>query len=149
MVDALTIIPDERHRQRFHEFAHRYQINKVNVFASAATEAAYKEGGEWLDALLVYLQENVAFIRKYLQQSDINVALIEPEGTFLAWLDFRGLGLDAKALERFLAQEAQIALAQGYWFGREGAGFARMTIGCPRETIRKALDNLIQAANKL
>nr|WP_290668489.1 MalY/PatB family protein [Ardenticatena sp.] len=149
MVDALTIIPDERHRQRFHAFAHRYQINKVNVFASVATEAAYKEGGEWLDALLVYLQENVAFIRKYLQQSDIDVGLIEPEGTFLAWLDFRGLGLDAKALEKFLAHEAQIALAQGYWFGREGAGFARMTIGCPRETIRKALDNLIQAASKL
>ncbi|NOY98491.1 MAG: pyridoxal phosphate-dependent aminotransferase, partial [Chloroflexi bacterium] len=118
MVDALTIIPSETHRQQFHEFAHRYQINKVNVFASAATEAAYREGGEWLDALLVYIQENVNFIREHLRQNDIGVSLIEPEGTFLAWLDFRELGLDAKMLDEFLARDAQIALAPGYWFGR-------------------------------
>ncbi len=61
------------------------------------------------------------------------------------WLDFRELGLDAKALERFLAQEAQIAIAPGYWFGREGAGFARMTIACPRDTVQRALDNLAAA----
>ena len=149
MVDAITIIPGEQHRRQFHEFAHRYQISKVNVFASAATEAAYREGGEWLDALLTYIRGNVDFIREYLRQNDLGVSLIEPEGTFLAWLDFRGLGLDAKALERFLAQDAQIALAPGYWFGREGAGFARMTIGCPRETVRRTLDNLTTAVEKL
>lgn len=148
LVDALIIIPDEKQRKEFHEFAHRYQINKVNVFASVAMEAAYKEGGEWLDALLAYLQGNVGFIREYLQ-NDIGVSLIDPEGTFLAWLDFRRLGLDAKTLERFLAQEAQIALAPGYWFGREGAGFARMTIGCPRDTIQRALDNLSAAVKRL
>ena len=149
MVDALTIIPGEMHRQRFQEFAHRYQINKVNVFASAATEAAYREGGKWLDALLVYIQENVDFIREHLWQNDVGVSLIEPEGTFLAWLDFGGLGLDAKALEKFLAQDAQIALAPGYWFGREGAGFARMTIGCPRDTVQKAFNNLTMTAKNL
>lgn len=149
MVDALTIIPSERNRQRFHEFAHRYQINKVNVFASAAIEAAYREGSEWLDALLAYIRGNVNFIREYLQQNDIGVSLIEPEGTFLAWLDFRGLGMDPKALEKFLALEAQVALAPGYWFGREGAGFARMTIGCPRQTIQRALVSLSTAIETL
>ncbi len=145
VVDALAVIPNEERRQKFHEFAHRYQINRVNVFATAAVEAAYREGGAWLDALLEYIQGNVAFIREYLRQDDIGVSLIEPEGTFLAWLDFRELGLDAKALERFLARDARVALAQGYWFGREGAGFARMTIGCPRSTVRRALDNLAAA----
>ena len=149
MVDAITIIPNETHRHRFHEFAHRYQMNKVNVFASIATEAAYSEGSDWLDALLVYLQGNVDLIRGYLQANDINVSLIEPEGTFLVWIDFRRLELDAKALEKFLAQEAQIALSPGYWFGREGAGFARMTIGCPRSTIKRALDQLADAVEKL
>ncbi|RMD92501.1 MAG: aminotransferase class I/II-fold pyridoxal phosphate-dependent enzyme, partial [Calditrichaeota bacterium] len=149
MVDAITVIPNETYRRQFHEFAHRYQINKVNVFASVATETAYREGGEWLDALLGYIQGNVDFIREHLQRNDTGVALIEPEGTFLAWLDFRGLGLEVKALEKFLARDAQIALAQGYWFGREGAGFARMTIGCPRATLRSALDNLTAAIKKL
>ena len=149
IVDAFIVIPDEEHRRQFHEFTHRYQMNKVNVFAAAALEAAYRNGGKWLDALLVYLKGNVDFIRKYLRQNNIGVSLIEPEGTFLVWLDFRELGLTAEELKNFLAFEAQLALAPGYWFGREGTGFARMTIGCPRSTIQKALDNLTKAVSKL
>ena len=149
MVDAMAIIPNETYRQQFHAFAHNYQINKTNVFASIAVEAAYRDGVEWLDALLVYLQGNVNLIKEFLQENPINVSLIEPQGTFLVWLDFRGLGLDAKALEIFLAQKAQVALAPGYWFGREGAGFARMTIGCPRATLQRALDNLAIAVKGL
>ncbi|MCP4614449.1 MAG: putative C-S lyase, partial [Planctomycetes bacterium] len=106
MVDAMVIIPNERYRKKFHEFAHRYQINKINVFATAAIAAAYRDGAEWLDELLNYIQGNVDFIREHLQKTDTRVSLIEPEGTFLVWLDFRDLGLDAKALEKFLAQEA-------------------------------------------
>lgn len=149
VVDALAIIPDDAHRQRFHDFAHRYQTNKTNVFASAAVEAAYTQGGPWLDALLAYLQDNVALIRSFLDANIPGVRLIEPEGTFLVWLDFTALGLDAKALQRFLGEEAQVALSQGYWFGREGAGFARMTIGCPRSTVQRALDQLAEAVARL
>ena len=149
VVDAITVIPDENRRRLFHDFTHRYQINRVNVFATAAMEAAYREGGEWLNELLKYIRGNADFIREYLIQNDIGVTLIEPEGTFLAWLDFRNLGLDAKGLARFLAQDAKLALAPGHWFGSEGAGFARMTIGCPRKTIHKALENLNLAVSKL
>jgi cystathionine beta-lyase len=149
MVDAMTIIPNDDHRQQFHDFAHRYQINKINVFASAAIETAYKEGGAWLDALLLYLQGNIDLIKKYLQDHEFAVSLIEPEGTFLAWLDFRELGFDVKELERFLAHEANIAVSPGYWFGREGAGFARMSIGVPRSTIEHAFDNLAKAVKRI
>jgi len=149
MVDAIAIIPNEATRNQFHDFAHRYQINKINVFSSIATETAYREGADWLDELLVYLQGNVELIRSFLQENAINVSLIEPEGTFLVWLDFRALGLDAKELEQFLAKEAAIAVSPGYWFGREGAGFARMTIGCPRETVQRALNNLAKAVKTL
>ena len=149
MVDAITIIPNEGHRLRFHDFAHRHQINKVNVFASVAIEAAYRDGEEWLDRLLLYLLGNVNLIKEFLRTESIPVNLIDPEGSFLAWLDFRELGLDAKTLERFLAQKARIAVSPGYWFGREGAGFARMTIGCPQATIERSLENLGNATKKL
>jgi len=149
LVDAITIMPNETHRQRFHKSAHRFQINKVNVFTSVAIEAAYRDGADWLNALLVYLQGNVELIRGFLEENATSVSLIEPEGTFLVWLDFRELGLDVKALEKFLAEEAKIALSPGYWFGREGAGFARMTIGCPRSTIKRSLDNLANAVKGL
>lgn len=149
IVDAISILPNEAQRLQFHDFAHRYQINKNNVFALAAIEAAYQDGAGWLDELLVYLQGNLKLIKDFLQENDLKISLIEPEGTFLAWLDFRELGLDAKALGKFLALEANIALSPGYWFGREGAGFARMTIGCPRSTIRRSLENLAVAVNGL
>jgi len=138
IVDAVTIIPNEAHRLRFRDFARRYQINRTNVFTSVAIERAYHDGADWLDALLVYLQGNLDVIRESFQAEAIPASLVDPEGTFLAWLDFRELGLDAKALERFLADKAKIALSPGYWFGREGAGFARMTIGCPRATIERS-----------
>ncbi|WP_420644954.1 MalY/PatB family protein [Candidatus Leptofilum sp.] len=142
MVDAFAVIPNDAYRQRFLNFAHRYQINKTNVFSTAAVTASFQEGAAWLDALLDYLQGNVAFIREFLQINQMKVSLIEPEGTFLVWLDFRDLGLDVKVLEKKLSQEAGVALSPGYWYGREGAGFARMTIGCPRQTIQQAMVNI-------
>lgn len=145
VVDAMVMIPNDRHREAFQGFARRFHINKGNVFATAAIEAAYRDGADWLDALLDHIRGNVDLVRDHVQNHDIGVAMIEPEGTFLLWLDFRGLGLDAKQLETFLARRAGLALAPGYWFGREGAGFARMTIGCPRQTVQDALDNLTAA----
>ncbi len=149
MVDALAIIPNSTHRQQFHHFAHRYQTNKSNIFANLAMETAYREGEAWLDALLNYLQGNVNFIRQYLAENIPQIDIIEPEGTFLTWLDFRQLGMDVKALESFLAQETGIAISPGYWFGREGAGYGRMTIGCPRATIEKALTQLKKAVDSI
>jgi cystathionine beta-lyase len=148
-VDAMAVIADEQVRERFQAFTHRYQINKTNVFASAAIEAAYDQGDEWLDAVLVYLQGNVDFIRAYLQDNLSRIKLVEPEGTYLVWLDFRALGLDAKVLEQFLTQEAGLALNPGYWFGREGAGYARMNIACPRDVLREALQQLTSAVRGL
>jgi cystathionine beta-lyase len=144
-VDAVTVIPDEAYRHDFHAFIERYQITRVNVFSSVAMEAAYREGGEWLDDVLAYIQGNIDWARSYLDANLPSVSLIEPEGTFLLWLDFRELDMDAKALARFLAVDAGVAVSPGYWFGREGAGFARMTIGCPRATVERAFDNLALA----
>ena len=120
---------------------------KTNVFA-AAIEAAYSQGGKWLDELLKHLQANIDFLRSYLYENLPQVKLIEPEGTYLVWLDFRALGLDAKELEKFLAQKAELALNAGYWFGREGAGYARMNIACPQSLLHEALLRLTQAVNQ-
>jgi cystathionine beta-lyase len=148
IVDAIAVIPDKVNQDQFHEFAHRYQINKVNVFTSIATEVAYREGTEWLDELLTYTKGNVDLIQEHLEKNTNTLSLVQPEGTFLVWIDFRELGFGVKELARFLAEEAGLALSPGYWFGREGAGFARMTIGCLRETVQRALDQLIDAVNR-
>lgn len=148
MVDALVVIADDVHRTQFRTFAHRYQINKTNVFTMAAVEAAYTHGEAWLDELLVYLQGNVTFVRDYLRENMPQITLVEPEGTFLLWLNFNGLEMDVKALQSFLAEEAGIAVNPGYWFGREGAGFARMGIACPRSVLAQAMERLQVAGCK-
>ena len=145
MIDGMVVIPNDAYRQQYDHFADRYQINRTNVFTTVAVEAAYREGEAWLEALLAYLEQNVAFMQDYLQQHLPQVKLIQPEGTYLVWLDFRGLGLEAKALDQFLAQKAGLALNSGYWFGREGAGFARMNIATPRQLLAQALTQLRQA----
>lgn len=149
MVDANVVIPNDAIRTKFHEFAHQFQINKINIFASAAIETAYQVGGDWLDELLIYLQSNVRFIQTYLADNLPQVKLIEPEGTYLVWLDFRDFNLDAKDLEAFLGQDAGLALNSGYWFGREGAGFARMNIACPRSVVHEGLERLTKAVSTL
>jgi len=149
MVDAMVVIENEAIRQEFHDFAHRYQINKTNVFSSAAIETAYREGGDWVDSLLAYLKGNIEFMQAYLAEHLPQVKLIEPEGTYLVWLDFREMGMDAKVLARFLGEDVGLAVNPGHWFGREGAGFARMNIACPRSSLQTALDMLTEAVTKL
>jgi cystathionine beta-lyase len=145
LVDAFAVIPKAAYREQFHDFAHRYQINKTNVFASAAIEAAYSAGADWLDDLLAYLQGNIDFLESYLADELPRIELVEPEGTYLVWLNLEALEMDAKDLERFLADDAQLALNSGHWFGREGAGFARMNIACPRVILKDALLRLTKA----
>ena len=149
LVDAVVVLPNDEDRQQFHDFCERYQMNHVNVFGTLAMDTAYREGTEWLTAVIDYIQGNLDYIRDFLQAEDIGVSLIEPEGTYLAWFDFRKLGMDAQALAKFLAEDAGIATAPGHWYGEAGAGFARITIGCPRATVQKALTSLSSAIKRL
>ena len=149
VTDGLVIIPNDFYRNRYDEYVDRLLINKINAFSVVAMESAYGHADKWLDELLIYLQENLDFIKRYLRDSIPEVQLVNPEGTFLAWLDFRKLDFEAKGLERFLVEHAQVALNSGYWFGRQGAGYARMTFACPKTMLEKALLRLEQAIRGL
>ena len=149
VTDAMVVIANEQYRKQYQDFAGRYLFHKNNAFNTIAMESAYSQGGAWLDELLVYLQANLDYLERYLKENIPQVKLIKTEGTFLAWLDFRELGIETKALEKFIAQEAGIAINPGYWFGRQGAGFARMTIACPRAMLKEGLARLERAINGL
>jgi len=149
VTDAMVVIPNQEYRQQYEKFVAQYFLGKSNTFAVAAMESAYLNGGEWLDEFLVYLQNNLDFLKDYLGKHIPKVQLVEPEGSFLVWLDFSELNMEAKELESFLAQKARIALNSGYWFGRQGAGYARMTIACPQSMLKEGLSRLEQAVNAL
>ena len=141
---AFTIINDEARRRAFQAENSRLTVNKNNAFASVAMEAAYRDGAPWLDAVVDYLRGNLALLRARLADLP-GVTLIEPEGTFLVWLDFCTLGLSPEALTAFLRQKANWAVTRGQAFGVEGEGFARLNIACTRARLATALDHLSDA----
>ena len=138
---SFTVVADKDKRRAFQAENSRLTVNKNNAFASVAMEAAYRAGGEWLDAALDYIQGNLALVRERLARLP-GVDLIEPEGTFLLWLDFRGLGLAPDDLTAFLRTKAKWAVTRGPAFGDEGIGFARLNIACTRARLAAALDQL-------
>jgi cystathionine beta-lyase len=141
---SFTVISDDDKRKAFQVENSRLTVNKNNAFASVAMEAAYKNGGPWLDEVLAYLEENVGLARERLRDIP-GVELIEPEGTFLLWLDFRELGLQPDDLTEFLRGQAKWAVTRGQAFGEEGIGFARLNIACTRAKLVAALDQLNDA----
>jgi len=149
VTDGIVIIRNEEFRKQYDQFSGQLFINKTNAFSVIAMETAYQTGGGWLDQVLDYLQGNMSYLKDYLIDRIPKVRLVEPEGTFLAWLDFRELGMEVKELDVFLAEKARLALNSGYWFGRQGAGYARMTIACPQSMLKEALARLEHATKIL
>lgn len=141
---AFTLVTDPARREAFKAENSRLTVNKNNAFASVAMQAAYEEGGPWLDAVMRYIEGNLSLVRTHLAGLP-QVSLIEPEGTFLLWLDFRAMGLAQDDLTQFLRNEAGWAITRGISFGASGEGFGRLNIACQRASLAKALDRLAEA----
>ena len=82
-----------------------------------------------------------SFVREHIPQIDV----VQPEGTYLVWLDCRRLGLDAARLQRLVRVEARLYLDDGTLFGEEGNGFERLNIACPRSLLKEALERMQKA----
>lgn len=139
------VIPDTDLRRKFKSEIVRTGYSQLNTMGLFACRAAYSGGKQWLADLKAYLNENLAFVRRSLRERLPQVHLVEPEGTYLLWLDFRALNLSEKQLEELIVNRARLWLDRGTMFGQEGAGFERINIACPRATLQKALLALEQA----
>ena len=94
---------------------------------------------------MTVLRENRALVETYARAFLPGVKPVALEGTYLQWLDCRALGMDAKALEKFMQEEALWFTDEGYIFGTGGEGFERINLACPTWVLRKALDRLRDA----
>lgn len=121
----------------------------LNVMGLVACKAAYSEGREWLEELKRYLCGNLDYLRCFLKQHTPQVKLVEPQGTYLVWLDFSELGLSDKQLDNLMVHKAHLWLDAGTMFGAGGEGFQRINIACPRSVLKQALSQLEQAVNSL
>ena len=145
------VIPNQKIRQTYINTQANLGVGGPNLFAVAAMEVAYKHEicENWLDALLQYLEGNLNFLKNYIQEKLPQIKVIEPEGTYLIWLDFRELGLEFKDLEKFMRGKAKLALDEGYIFGKGGEGFERINIACPKSTLEQALNRITEAIGNI
>jgi cystathionine beta-lyase len=142
------IIPNKKIRDAFTNFRNGI-LPGPNLFGLTAMEAAYRHGDEWLEQVLVYLQENLDFMLEYFGQRIPRIKVIPPQGTYLIWLDCRGLKLDNLALRKFMRDTSRVGLDDGFLFGKGGHGFQRMNIACPRSILIEALQRIEKAVNSL
>ena len=138
-------IPDFTLRRRFKHEINAAGYSQLNTLGLAACEAAYRDGAPWLEELKQYLRDNIRFTREFLLKNLPQVKLVEPEGTYLLWLDFRGLGLTGARLERLIVEQAGLWLDSGAIFGHAGEGFQRINIACPRAVLAEALERIVRA----
>lgn len=143
--DSNIFIPDGSLRRKFLKQVAAAGYSQLNTFAIKACTVAYNSGEEWLEELKAYLEENLNFVRKFLDERLPQVKLIEPEGTYLVWLDMSALGKTKDELIDLVQNKARLWLDSGYIFGDEYDQFQRIVIACPKESLNKALTSLEKA----
>jgi cystathionine beta-lyase len=142
---SALIVPDAAHRAALRKAFELLHLGASNPFSLVAFEAAYREGGPWLEALLAYLTQTRDFAAEFLGEHLPKIKLIQPEGTYLLWLDCRELGLNDAELKQFFIHQAKVGMNPGSVFGAGGSGFMRMNIGASRQVVAEALTRIATA----
>lgn len=142
-------IENARLRARFQKEITAAGYSQPNSLGLFAAQAAYAHGGPWLRELLAYLEKNYAKTKEFLARELPKIRLIEPEGTYLLWLDFSAYGLSDEKLDELITEKAHLWLDSGHIFGPAGSGFQRINIACPWKTLEKGLSQLAAAFKDL
>jgi cysteine-S-conjugate beta-lyase len=145
LATSFAVIPDKTLRERFRRELAAAGFELPNVLGLTAMEAAYRGGGPWLEALLEYLEAGADLAVRFFEDRLAPLRLSKPEGTYLALIDGRGLGLSPKDLDEFFLRKAGVCLSGGAMFGKEAEGFTRMNFACPHAVLRRALGRIERA----
>ena len=138
-------IADNILRRKFRREISKTGYSQHNSMGLVSCQAAYESGGEWVDALVGYLEKNYLYIKGFISDNLPQVRLAKLEGTYLAWLDLNAYGFSEAELDRAMTEKAKLWVDNGSIFGGEGKGFIRINIACPLETLKRAFDQLARA----
>ena len=148
VASSYCIIENEDLNYCFQSYMQASEFSEGHLFAYLSVAAAYSHGTEWLDEVVQYISDNIDFTETYLREQIPSITMIRPQASYLIFLDCRELGLNQEALNRLFVEEAHLALNEGTVFGKEGEGFMRLNIACPRSVLAKALGQLKAAVDK-
>ena len=142
MLISNIFIPNRKLKQRFRHEVDAAGISQLSVLGLVATKTAYEKGDEWYGRMLEYVNNNIIYVKKYVEAYLPGVKAIDGEGTYLVWLDFRGTGIETEELERRIIYDAKLWLDSGKIFGKTGAGFQRINVAAPRKIVAECLERI-------
>lgn len=145
LVSSWMIVRNPEIRKPFYEWMEVNEFSAPTFTATVATEAAYNEGGEWLDELTAYLEGNITAVEEFVAGHMPGVKALRPQASFLVWLDFRNLGLTHDELIGRMTERARLALNDGAMFGKQGSGFMRLNVALPRTRLMECMERMAAA----
>lgn len=148
IIGSFSIIPDWHLYRQFHKTILQFDLHG-NLFAYEAMEAAFKQGDEWLDQMIRYVQDNASEVVSFFEQRLPLVKAMKPEASFLVWIDFSNLSLSDQDLRRYMVEKAKVGMNEGHTFGPGGTGHQRMNVGAPRSVILHALERIDKALKEI
>ena len=140
-----VIIKNPVLRKSFNRIVDNLHVGNGNIFGNTASIAAYTNGHKWLDALLDYIDNNIEFVKDYCGKMIPEIIPVQPEATYMIWLDCRRFGMSGKDLQNFFVHKAGVGMNEGSTFGPGGEGFMRMNIGTTHQTVMKAMEQIERA----
>ena len=149
LATSIAIIPNEKIREVFERGVEKLEIGKVTTFGSTALEAAYTNGGPWLEAVMEYIEDNADYAIEYINKNIPEIKVKKPEGTYLLWLDFKALNKTYEEIHNALVNVGKVALNDGFTYGDEGNGFFRINIACARSILEEGLERVNKAVQSL
>ncbi len=146
---SFVTFPRKEELENFDAYLGAMDIRRNNPFSLVGFEAAYTKGEEWLSELLVHLDGNMQYVVDFVKEKMPEIKVAKPEGTYLMWLDFNGLGLTPAEVTDMLIKDAKVAMNDGAGFGENGKGFARLNVACPRYMVEDAMTRIEKAVKNL
>lgn len=140
-----VIIPDPELRKSFSRVVENLHVGNGNIFGTAASIAAYRNGSRWLDELIGYINGNISLVMDFCSKRIPQIVPVRPEATYMIWLDCRNSGIDAKDLQQFFVSKAGVGMNEGSVFGPGGEGFMRMNVATTRTTVANSLEQIERA----
>lgn len=142
MMISNIFIPNRKLKYKFRYEVGAAGISQLNVLGLVAAKTAYEQGDEWYEKMLDYVKNNINYVKKYVEDNLPGVRVIDGEGTYLMWLDFRETGINVHELDHRIIYDAKLWLDSGRIFGSTGAGFQRINVAAPRKVVTECLERI-------
>lgn len=146
---SFATFPRAEERKEFDDILGKMDVKRNNPFSLVAFEAAYEKCENWLEQLIEHIDGNMQYVIDFINEKLPMIKTAKPEGTYLMWLDFNGVGILQDKIQDFLINEAKVAMNDGATFGENGKGFFRMNVACPRYMVEEAMEKIEKAIRNL